>query len=60
MSDQREPTPVPAKDRLPPEEGVVVPTEDLHLVNDHAPTEGVDPVADDGEVLDKRPTDGPV
>jgi hypothetical protein len=49
-----------AKDRVPIEEGVVIPAEDLDLVNDDAPTENVDPVTHEAEVLDKRPTDGPL
>lgn len=48
------------KDRVPIEEGVVIPADDLDLVNDDAPTENVDPVTHEGEVLDKRPTDGPM
>jgi hypothetical protein len=51
---------VHAKDRVPIEEGVVIPKEDLDLVNDDSPTENVDPVTHEGEVLDKRPTDGPL
>ena len=58
MSDE-ERLPHP-KDRVPPEEGVVIPAEDLDRVNDESPTENVDPVTDQGEVLDKRPTDGPL
>ena len=48
------------KDRVPIEEGVVIPADELERVNDDAPTEHVDPVTHDGEVLDKRPTDGPL
>jgi len=55
--DKREPHP---KDLVPPSEGVIVPVEDLHLVNDRSPTAGVRPVTDDARVLDRRPTDGPL
>src|SRR5690606_31959948 len=48
------------KDVVPPHEGVVIPADELDRVNDRAPTEGVDPVNDDADVLDKRPTDGPL
>lgn len=48
------------KDRIPPEEGIVVPADELDRVNDQAPTEGVDPVRREGDVPDKRPTDGPL
>ncbi len=51
---------LPEKDRVPVHEGVVIPKDDLDLINDDAPTEGVDPVTDEGVVLDKRPTDGPL
>lgn len=58
MADEhREPHP---KDRVPPEEGIVIPAHELDLLNDDAPTEGVDPVVDDEPVLDRRPTDGPL
>jgi hypothetical protein len=52
--------PLHPKDRVPIEEGVVIPADELDRVNDEAPTENVDPVTHDGEVLDKRPTDGPL
>ena len=55
--DERLPHP---KDRVPPEEGVIIPKDDLELIADDAPTEHVDPVVHDGDVLDKRPTDGPL
>ena len=58
MSDDQQPT--HPKDRVPPEEGVIIPKDDLEMVNDDAPTEHVDPATQDGEVLDKRPTDGPL
>jgi hypothetical protein len=58
MTDEERP-PHP-KDRAPIEEGVIIPADELHRVNDDAPTENVDPVTHDGEVLDKRPTDGPL
>lgn len=48
------------KDRIPPEEGIVIPADELHLVNDDAPTEGVDPVTHEGDLPPKRPTDGPL
>ncbi len=51
---------LPEKDRVPVHEGVVIPKDDLDQVNDDAPTENVNPVTDDGEVLDKRPTDLPL
>ena len=58
MTDEkREPHP---KDVVPPSAGVIVPVEDLDLVNDRSPTAGVNPVTDDDRVLDKRPTDGPL
>ena len=47
-------------DEVPIKEGVVIPQDDLELVNDDSPTENVDPITDDGDVLDKRPTDGPL
>ncbi len=55
--DDRQPHP---KDRVPPEEGVVIPADEIDRMNDRAPTEGVDPVTDDGDVPVKRPTDGPL
>jgi hypothetical protein len=58
MTDEGRP-PHP-KDRVPIEEGVIIPADELDLVNDDAPTENVDPVTHEGEVLDKRPTDGPL
>ena len=48
------------KDRVPPEEGIVIPADELDLVNDDAPTEGVDPVTHEGDLPPKRPTDGPL
>jgi hypothetical protein len=60
MSDQREPSASHEKDTVPPEEGVVIPADDLDALNDDAPTEGVDPVTNESDVLDKRPTDGPL
>jgi hypothetical protein len=60
MTDERPDQPIHPKDRVPPEEGVVIPAEDLGLVNDHSPTEGVDPVRREDDVADKRPTDGPL
>ena len=59
MTDQQDQR-VHPKDRVPPEEGVVIPTRDLDLVNDDAPTERADPIRQDAEVPDKRPTDGPL
>ena len=56
-SDDRQPHP---KDVVPPHEGVIIPTDELDQLNDRAPTEGVDPVNEDADVLDKRPTDGPL
>lgn len=55
-SDERQPHP---KDVVPPHEGIIFPLDELDRVNDRAPTDGVDPV-DDADVLDKRPTDGPM
>lgn len=55
--DDRGPHP---KDIVPPHEGVIIPAGELDRLNDRAPTEGVDPVTQDEEVLDKRPTDGPL
>ena len=55
--DKRQPHP---KDVVPPSEGIIIPVEELHLLNDRAPTAGVDPVTDEEPVLDKRPTDGPL
>jgi hypothetical protein len=52
--------PLHPKDQVPIEEGVLIPADELDRVNDDAPTENVDPVTRDGEVLDKRPTDGPL
>ncbi|HVM25173.1 MAG TPA: hypothetical protein VM253_07245 [Candidatus Limnocylindrales bacterium] len=49
------------KDRIPPEEGIVHPAEEMDRVNDSAPTEGA--TAENHDVdkpLDKRPTDGPM
>lgn len=59
MTDQQDPG-VHPKDRVPPEDGIVVPADELDRVNDQAPTEGVDPVTDEGPIPDKRPTDGPL
>ena len=56
-TDERQPHP---KQVVPPHEGVVIPADGLDQVNDRAPTEGVDPVEGDADVLDKRPTDGPL
>lgn len=59
MTDEQEPRLHP-KDRVPPEEGIVVPADELDRINDDAPTEGVDPATHDGPIADKRPTDGPL
>jgi hypothetical protein len=49
------------KDRIPPEEGVIHPIEDMDRVNDSAPTEGARSEHHDVDTpLDKRPTDGPL
>ena len=55
--EERQPHP---KDVVPPHEGIIFPADELDRVYDQAPTEGVDPVTDDSDVLDKRPTDGPL
>ena len=56
-NDERQPHP---KDVVPIREGIIFPLDELDRVNDRAPTDGVDPVTDDADVLDKRPTDGPM
>ncbi len=48
------------KDRIPPEEGIVVPADELDRVNDQAPTEDVDPLDREEALPPKRPTDGPL
>ena len=48
------------KDVVPIHEGIIFPVDELDRVNDQAPTEGVDPVTDDADIQDKRPTDGPI
>ncbi len=55
--EERQPHP---KDRVPPEEGIVVPADERELVNDQGPADGVDPVTHEGEVPERRPTDGPL
>lgn len=60
MTDEAHREAVHPKDRVPPEEGIVVPIEELDLVNDHAPTEGVDPMTSQEPVPERRPTDGPL
>ena len=49
------------KDRIPPEEGIVIPADEMDRVNDRAPTEGATTEQHDvGEPPPKRPTDGPM
>lgn len=48
------------KDRVPPEEGVVVPADELDRVNDRAPSEAADPLEHEGDLPPRRPTDGPL
>ena len=55
--EERRPHP---KNLVPIDEGIIFPVDELDQVNDQAPTAGVDPVTDDADVLDKRPTDGPM
>jgi hypothetical protein len=56
--DDRQPHP---KDVPPPKEGVIHPAADLDTIADDSPTEGADPIRQpDAEILDKRPTDGPL
>lgn len=48
------------KDRVPPEEGVVIPADELDRVNDRAPSEGEDPLDHERGLPPRRPTDGPL
>jgi hypothetical protein len=59
MTDEQKPRRHP-KDRVPPEEGIVIPAEELERVNDRMPAENVDPAAHEGPIPAKRPTDGPL
>lgn len=50
------------KDRIPPEEGVVHPADELDRVNDRAPTDDATAADHDRErpLPPRRPTDGPM
>jgi hypothetical protein len=48
------------KDRVPPEEGIVIPADEFDRVNDRTPTADLDPARHERRVPDKRPTDGPL
>jgi hypothetical protein len=57
-TDDRSPHP---KDVPPPKEGVIHPAQTVDAIADDSPTEGADPIRNPGEeILDKRPTDGPI
>ena len=58
MTDEA-PQPHP-KDRVPPEEGIVIPADELDRVNDRAPSDDADPLEHDRDLPPRRPTDGPL